>query len=83
MIPPSKFIPLAEETGLIIPMTEWVLKQACLQNQKWNTKGFSNLKMGVNISSTLFKRDLVGIVNDILEKTELHPSHLELEITES
>ena len=83
MIPPSEFIPLAEETGLIIPMTEWVLEQACLQNQKWNTKGFSNLKMGVNISSTLFKRDLVGMVIDILEKTELHPSHLELEITES
>jgi diguanylate cyclase (GGDEF)-like protein/PAS domain S-box-containing protein len=83
MIPPSKFIPLAEETGLIIPMTEWVLEQACLQNQKWNNKGFSNLKMGVNISSTLFKKDLVGMVIDILEKTELHPSHLELEITES
>ena len=83
MIPPSEFIPLAEETGLIIPMTEWVLEEACRQIQKWKTDGFSNLKMGVNISSDLFKKDLFGMVINLLEKTDLHPSDLELEITES
>lgn len=83
MVPPSEFIPLAEETGLIIPMTEWVMEEACRQTQKWKTAGYTNLQMGVNISSTLFKKDLVGMVIDLLAKTDLHPSYLELEITES
>ncbi|WP_428911654.1 EAL domain-containing protein [Niallia sp. Krafla_26] len=83
MVSPSEFIPLAEETGLIIPMTEWVLEEACKQNKKWKIAGFSNVKMGVNISSVLFKKDIVGMVNHILDDTGLQPSDLDLEITES
>lgn len=71
-----EFIPLAEETGLIIPLTKWVLEEACLQNQKWKMAGFSHLKMRVNISSTLFKKDLVGMVIHLLEKNKLHPANL-------
>ena len=83
MIPPSEFISLAEETGLITPITKWVLETACTQNRKWQESGVCNLRMGVNISSSLFKEDLVGMVTGILKKTQLQPGCLDLEITES
>lgn len=83
IIPPSEFIPLAEETGLITPISKWVLETACKQNKEWQDKGLLGFRMGVNISSSLFKEDLVTMVSDILKKTNLAPCSLELEITES
>lgn len=82
-IPPLDFIPLAEETGLIIPITEWVVETACWQNKKWQESGLPLVKMAVNISPSLFHIDLVTMIKHILKKTGLHPSYLELEITES
>lgn len=83
IIPPSEFIPLAEETGLITPISEWVLETACKQNKEWQQSGKAPIRMGVNISSVLFKEDLVEMVTRILKKTKLEPCYLELEITES
>ncbi|MGG3797860.1 EAL domain-containing protein [Metabacillus fastidiosus] len=83
MVPPNEFIPLAEETGLITPITEWVLRTACRQSCKWQEEGIKPLRMGVNISPYLFKANLVNMVKQILDDTGLDPSYLELEITES
>jgi len=83
-IPPSKFIPIAEQSGLIIPIGKWVLKQACLQNVQWQKLGYPKLKVAVNISLKQFQyHDLVEIVKEVLDETGLDPSDLELEITES
>lgn len=82
-ISPSEFIPLAEESGLIIPISEWVLEEACRQNKLWLDLGI-NLRVAVNLSGILFKEsDIVKTVADILEETKLPPENLELEITES
>jgi diguanylate cyclase (GGDEF)-like protein/PAS domain S-box-containing protein len=83
MIPPSEFIPLAEETGLIIPISKWVLETACKQNKQWQENGVTPMRVAVNISSYLFKEDLVTIVSRILSETQLEPCYLELELTES
>ncbi len=83
MIPPNMFIPLAEETGLIRPLGDWVLRTACLQNKAWQDLGLPRERIAVNVSSRQFKdRDFVSSVNQILAKTNLDPSCLELEITE-
>ncbi|WP_152401712.1 EAL domain-containing protein [Paenibacillus cellulositrophicus] len=84
LIPPAKFIPIAEETGLIVPLGKWVLKTACLQHQKWKEKGFTPMRVSVNLSSRQFsKHDLVETIKEILLETHIDPSYLELEITES
>ncbi|NEW09490.1 EAL domain-containing protein [Paenibacillus sp. SYP-B3998] len=84
LIPPAKFIPIAEETGLIVPLGEWVLRTACRQNQIWREKGFKPIKVSVNISTRQFsKQNLVGTIKKILLETQLDPQYLELEITES
>ena len=83
IISPAEFIPLAEETGLIIPISKWVLKTACKQNRKWQENGVAPMKVAVNISSILFKEDLVSIVSEVLKETQLDPCYLELELTES
>ena len=83
MIPPNMFIPLAEETGLITPLGDWVLRTACLQNKAWQDLGLARERIAVNVSSRQFKdRDFVKSVNEILAKTNLDPGCLELEITE-
>ena len=80
MIPPGEFIPLAEETGLIVPLGSWVLRQACRDARRWP----GQLKVAVNLSVVQFRqRDLVEQVAAILEATGLDPARLELEITES
>lgn len=83
-VPPNEFIPLAEETGLIIPIGEWVLYEACRQNKEWQNKGFPPLRVAVNISSRQFKQNnLVEVISKILKETQLDPQNLELELTES
>ncbi|BAY24458.1 diguanylate cyclase/phosphodiesterase [Calothrix sp. NIES-2100] len=85
LISPDKFIPIAEETGLILPIGEWVLKTACAQTKYWqDTLGLSSLSVAVNLSARQFQQhDLVKIVSQILSETQLKPQSLELEITES
>lgn len=80
LLNPDDFIPLAEETGLIVELSDWVLREACLQALSWN----DNLLISVNLSSVEFQRDdLVDRVKAVLEHTGIKPQRLELEITES
>ncbi len=85
LIPPATFIPIAEETGLIFPISEWVLKTACLQNKAWQQKlNLSSLSVAVNFSARQFQQpNLVGIVEQVLSETKLAHRYLELEITET
>lgn len=84
MISPAEFIPLAEETGLINEIGEWVLEEACRQNKRWHEAGFSNLIVAVNMSAYQFKQpNVVGAIERILSETKLEARFLELEITES
>ncbi len=83
IVSPIDYIPMAEETGLIIPIGEWILKTACQQTRAWNQAGL-NLIVAVNLSTVQFnQKNLIGIVNKILLETQLPPESLELEITES
>jgi diguanylate cyclase (GGDEF)-like protein/PAS domain S-box-containing protein len=83
-ISPGKFIPIAEETGLIIPIGEWVLASACRQARSWIDAGFTSLCVAVNISGCQFKQgNLANLVRQVLEETGLDPANLELELTES
>ena len=80
---PEEFIPYAEETGLILPIGEWVLRTACAQTEAWHRAGFNDLKISVNLSPRHFvSQNLVSVVEDILTETHLSSSCLELEITE-
>ena len=85
ILSPSKFIPIAEQTGLIIPIGEWVMKTACRQNKQWHDAGYSRIRIGVNLSVKQFQnpQQLLGQVEDALQETGLSPEYLELEITES
>jgi len=83
-IPPTKFIPIAEQTGLIIPIGEWVLRQACRQNVLWQKAGYPKMKVAVNISvRQIQNHDLVDVVRRVLNETGMAAKYLELEITES
>ena len=83
-VSPVEFIPVAEETGQIVAIGEWVLHQACLQNKRWQDKGFPPLLMAVNVSVLQFKHGLFPeTVRRILDETGLDTQYLELEITES
>jgi len=84
LVPPLKFIPLAEETGLIVPIGEWVLHTACAQNKALQNAGLPPLTVAVNLSALQFQlQDLTKMVSKVLEETGLNPHYLELEITES
>jgi diguanylate cyclase len=83
MISPADFIPLAEETGFIVPLGEWVLRKACEQNKKWQDAGFAPIRVAVNVSAVQFQRSkLDEVVERILAETGLDPQWLEVEITE-
>lgn len=84
MISPADFIPLAEEVGLIVPIGEWVLREACRMNRSWQNAGYRPIPIAVNISAIQLERDdLVDKVVQVLEETGLTPHYLEVEITES
>ncbi|MFJ7727749.1 putative bifunctional diguanylate cyclase/phosphodiesterase [Neobacillus sp. NPDC097160] len=83
-ISPVEFIPIAEETGLINPIGEWVLKEACRQTVEWNEIGFNPIHVCVNISSKQFLQDdFVIMIEQILNESDLSPEFLNLEVTES
>jgi EAL domain-containing protein (putative c-di-GMP-specific phosphodiesterase class I) len=84
MIFPDKFIPLAEETGLIIPIGKWVLNEACRQNKAWQEQGLIAIPVAVNLSAVQFRQhNLLEIVQETLAISNLKPCFLELELTES
>jgi EAL domain-containing protein (putative c-di-GMP-specific phosphodiesterase class I) len=84
IVAPTEFIPLAEETGLIIPLSKWVLHRACLQNKLWQEAGFSPVKISVNMSAQQFRgHDLAGTIARVLEDTGMSGEHLVLELTEN
>ena len=81
---PIKFIPIAEETGLIVPIGDWVLREACRQNKAWQAAGLPPMSICVNVSARQFReKDWVGRVADALRETGLDARYLELELTES
>lgn len=83
LMPPLEFIPLAEKTGLIVPIGEWVLRTACTQNKMLQDTGFPPLIVAVNLSARQFElQDLFKMVSNTLEQTGMDPQYLELEITE-
>ncbi|EIJ41976.1 diguanylate cyclase (GGDEF) domain-containing protein [Beggiatoa alba B18LD] len=84
MVPPDRFIPLAEEMGLIVPIGEWVLHTACQQGKDWLDRGLPPVRIAVNISSRQFQQSsLLSKIQEILEYTHFPPTLLELEVTES
>jgi diguanylate cyclase (GGDEF)-like protein len=84
LVYPKSFIYLMEETGLIVPLGEWVLQTACAQNKAWQEAGYKPVRVAVNISSRHFhEKDITHIVSRVLEETGLEPQYLELELTES
>ena len=84
MVPPGRFIGLAEETGLIVPIGEWVFRTACAQLKAWHDEGFAPLRVAVNLSARQFvQKDLVESIAEILIETGLDPACLEIELTES
>lgn len=84
IIPPDKFIPLAEENGMIVKLGDWVLREACRQNKSWQLEGLIPLQVSVNISARQLRdNDFAEKVESVLRETGLLPALLELEITES
>jgi diguanylate cyclase (GGDEF)-like protein len=84
MVPPTQFIPVAEESGLIIPIGEWVLRKACEQNRTWQQAGYAPIPISVNVSAVQFReKHFLDMVARVLKETGLDPRYLELELTES
>jgi EAL domain-containing protein (putative c-di-GMP-specific phosphodiesterase class I) len=83
LVPPDKFIPIAENTGLIIPIGEWVLRSACAQARQWQDDGLPALPVSVNVSPLQFRqKGFAEMVGRVLRETDLTPQSLELELTE-
>jgi EAL domain-containing protein (putative c-di-GMP-specific phosphodiesterase class I) len=84
LVPPAQFIPIAEETGLIVKLGEWVLQQACAQGRTWHDMGFAGLRVAVNLSARQLQTgSILPVVTRILLATDLTPGCLDLELTES
>ncbi|MCP3867719.1 MAG: EAL domain-containing protein [Gammaproteobacteria bacterium] len=84
IILPADFIPLAEETGLIVPIGEWVMRTACAQNKAWQKAGYSPFRVAVNLSGRQFaQKNIVRTVDQVLSETKLDAKYLELELTET
>ncbi|PLZ01660.1 diguanylate cyclase [Burkholderia sp. WAC0059] len=84
LVPPSIFIPVAEESGLIGPLSDWVLREACRQNKVWQESGLPPARVSVNLSTkVLQQRDVVQLVSQVLAESGLEARYLELELTES
>ncbi len=81
-ISPAEFIPIAEETGLIVPIGDWVLRQACTQARAWQDKIAPNITIAVNLSAVQFKSDIAATMIQLLHDYQLPPKLIELEITE-
>ena len=83
-MPPSKFIPVAEDTGLIIPIGEWIIQEACRQARAWQEEGLPMLNLSINLSARQFhKQTIIETISGLLKETGFDPHQLELEITES
>ncbi|MDH5485506.1 MAG: EAL domain-containing protein, partial [Gammaproteobacteria bacterium] len=84
LIPPDEFIPLAEETGLIVALGDWVIRQACKQMSEWKRNGYSIHNISINVSARQFhEQDLCGLFEKMLEEYQLVASEIEIELTES
>jgi diguanylate cyclase (GGDEF)-like protein/PAS domain S-box-containing protein len=84
LVPPDEFIPIAEETGFITEIGEWVIKEACIQAKKWQNNGVAPFKVAVNLSSIQLKQTNISqVIKDIIEDIGVTPGVLELELTES
>ena len=84
LVPPDEFIPLAERTGLVVPLGEWVLRQSCEQMARWNeARPDAPLYLSVNVSPRQLRSGIAGTVADALERSGLHPRQLVLEVTET
>jgi len=82
-IPPDEFIPVAEENGMIVPIGDWVLREACAQNKRWQDDGLPAVPVSVNVSAVqIHQSDFVRVVADVLDSTGLAPEFLDLELTE-
>ena len=84
LIYPNKFIPLAEDTGQIVPIGEWVIREACRQAKDWQKMGYEPIRIAVNLSSLQFKRgDVLKMITELTAEHELDPQYIELELTET
>ena len=84
LVPPNKFIPILEETGLILEVGEWVIARACRQARLWQEQGLPPLRIAVNLSPRQFQqRDLAQRIRTLIDQPDFLPEYLELEITES
>ncbi len=84
VVPPAQFIPVAEESGLIGPLSDWVLREACRQNRAWQSAGLPAVRVSVNLSARVFQqRNIAQLVTEVLAQTGLEACWLELELTES
>jgi diguanylate cyclase (GGDEF)-like protein/PAS domain S-box-containing protein len=84
LVPPDRFIRIAENSGLIVPIGEWVLRTACSEARKWQDEGFSPVTVAVNVSAIQFRQESFGeVIRKVLRETGLPPQNLALELTES